>query len=207
VTPVGGTATPGGLDLSALSSPQAPTPTPFVSPDEVPVGTDSCPVGDEFLDASGLALAGVQSDPTGRYGIATVMYQPDYRLIWYTDESGVRHYLIVHRDDPLYSGENGFLQHFNQYMAAIRGENASLTSGGTGAGTIMGLGLAGCLPSVGWGCVVGLVGGTVVMLGGISGSLYFAIFEVRPEREALNTMFQTIEANRGTVRPNFGATE
>jgi hypothetical protein len=133
-------------------------------------------------------------------GIATIFEQPDYRLIWYTDDSGARHYIIVHKDDALYSDENGFLEHFNDYLNDVGNMGKAIGAGLTGAGTLMGLGLAGCVPSAGVGCIVGIVGGFVAMLGGIVGEAYFSYFEVRPAIEALRSILQMIDANRGATR-------
>jgi hypothetical protein len=83
--------------------------------------------------------------------------------------------LIVHKDDTLYSGENGFLQHYEDYKDDLALAGGSVGFGLTGAATLMGLGLAGCLPSAGVGCMVGIVGASVTMLGGIIGGAYLGI--------------------------------
>ncbi len=162
------------------------------------VGDEVFPIGDEFLGEPEIRLAGVQQDLLGRYGIATVSDSPDHRLIWITDNSGVRHNMIVHKDDPLYSGENGFLQHYNDYKSDLVKMGASMGIGVGGATTIIGLGLAGCVPSAGIGCAVAAIGGTVSILGGFFGELYFGLFEVKPAKAAMSSVFETIDANRGS---------
>ncbi len=176
----------------------APTPEEMNLEDFILLGDQVYPIGDEFLGDPDLELAGIQQDPLGQYGIATVSGSPDHRLIWITDDSGVRHNLIVHKDDPLYKGENGFLQHYEDYKSDLLKMGASMGVALTGAGTLIGLGLAGCLPSAGVGCAIAIVGGGVTVLGGLLGEVYFGFFEVRPAKDAMESIFGIIDENRGS---------
>ena len=81
---------------------EAPEPVDFAN--YLLNGDLAFPFGDEFLGEPEMKLAGIQQDLLGRYGMATISESPDHRLIWVTDESGVRHNLIVHEDVPLYVG-------------------------------------------------------------------------------------------------------
>lgn len=162
------------------------------------VGDLAFPIGDQFLGEPEMRLAGIQQDPLGNFGVATISESPDHRLIWVTDSSGVRHNIIVHKDDPLYSGENGFLEHYDDYKGDLLKMGGSMGVGMTGAATLMGLGLAGCVPSAGLTCAVGVVGASVSLLGGFLGEVYFGVFEVRPAAEAMSSLFETIDSNRGS---------
>lgn len=162
------------------------------------IGEEVYPFGDEFLGEPEFDLAGIQQDPLGRYGVATISDSPDHRLLWITDDSSVRHNLIVHKDDPLYSGENGFLQHYDDYKDDLLKMGGAMGVGMTGAATLMGLGLAGCVPSAGVGCAIAIVGAGVSILGGFLGETYFGIFEVGPAMDAMSSLFETIDANRGS---------
>ena len=162
------------------------------------VGDLAFPIGDEFLGEPDMELAGIQQDPLGRYGLATISESPDYRLIWTTDRSGQRHNIIVHKDDPLYSGENGFLEHYDDYSGDLLKMGGSMGVGITGAATLAGLGFAGCVPSLGAGCVVAIVGASVSLLGGLLGEAYFGFFEVQPAMDAMDSLFSTIDSNRGS---------
>ena len=62
----------------------------------------------------------------------------------------------------------------------------------------MGLGFAGCVPSVGIGCAIAIVGGFVSLLGGRAGQAYFGFFEVQPALAAMDSLFRMTDANRGS---------
>jgi len=179
---------------------------PFVAPppeeinleDFILLGDQVYPIGDQFYGEPDIQLAGIQTDIFGNYGVATISGSPDHRLIWINDPDGVRRNLIVHKDDPLYSGENGFLEHYKDYKDDVLKMGAAMGVGLGGAATIVGLGLAGCVPSAGIGCGVALVGGVVSFLGGLFGEVYFGFFEVRPAQDAMDSVFLAIDANRGS---------
>ena len=99
-------------------------------------------------------------------------------------------------DDVLYAGENGYLQHFEAYLSNLDKMHASGAAGVGGAAMLVGLGLAGCAPSVGAGCIVGAVGGVLSLIGGLIGETYYYHSGVKPEMEALKSLFQTIDSNR-----------
>ena len=170
---------------------------PIISLGSIVIRSRPYAVGDEFSDASGIRLSGVHSDTLENYGYATIFDDTDYRLLWYTDRSGAKHYMILHKDDDLYRGENGFKELFDDYTAAAFKMHASVGVALSGSATLMGLGLAGCVPSAGVGCIVAGVGAAVTGLGGILAEFYFGIFEVGPATEALVTTFQAADANRG----------
>jgi hypothetical protein len=160
------------------------------------IGSSKYPIGDIFHDASGLRLSAERSDVYGRFGLATLHDDPEYRLIWYRESVTVTHYLIIKSDDVLYEGENGFLQHFEAFLSNLDKMHASGAAGVAGAATVVGLGLAGCAPSVGAGCIVGAVGGVLSLIGGLIGETYYYHKGVKPEMEALISLFDTIDTNR-----------
>jgi hypothetical protein len=49
--------------------------------DYILIGDQAFPIGDEFLDASGIPLGPVTQDYFGWYGYATIEGHPDLRLI------------------------------------------------------------------------------------------------------------------------------
>ena len=99
-------------------------------------------------------------------------------------------------DDVLYEGENGFLQHFEAFLTNLDKMYASGAAGVARAAMVVGLGLAGCAPSVGAGCIVGAVGGVLSLIGGLIGETYYYHSGVKPEMEALISLFDTIDTNR-----------
>ncbi|OGO18905.1 MAG: hypothetical protein A2Z14_11170 [Chloroflexi bacterium RBG_16_48_8] len=154
------------------------------------------PIGDIFHDAIGLRLSAERSDVYGRFGLATIQDHPEYQLIGYRGSISVTHYLIIKMNDVLYEGENGFLQHFEAFLSNLDKMHASGAAGVTGAATLVGLGLAGCAPSLRAGCIVGAVGGVISLIGGLIGEAYYYHSGVKPEMEALISLFQTIDLNR-----------
>lgn len=182
--------------IATLQVTQTVVVTPIPTADltgSLSIGSAYYPIGDLFHDASGLRLSAEKSDVYGRFGLATLIDRPEYGLIWYRESISVTHYLIIKMDDVLYEGENGFLQHFEAFLANLDKMHAS---GAAGAATLVGLGLAGCAPSVGAGCIVGAVGGVVSLIGGLIGEVYYYLAGVKPEMDALISLFQTIDINR-----------
>ena len=58
----------------------------------------------------------------------------------------------------------------------------------------MGLGFDGCVPTVGIGCAIAIVGGFVSLLGGMAGQAYFGFFEVQPALAAMDSLFRMTDA-------------
>jgi len=86
------------------------------------IGNTAYPIGDEFLDASGIPVGPVTEDYLGWYGYATIVDRPDLRLLWYTDVRGARHYLITEVTSNLFAGNPGVEpgDGFDDYVRQMR---------------------------------------------------------------------------------------
>ena len=153
-------------------------------------------VGEMFYDAEGLRIAGITQDVFGKYGYATLMDHPEFRLLWHRDNINQTSYIIVHANDYLYDGDNGFLQHFENYQAGLRHRRNSFAAGLTGAGAIAGVGFVACLPSAGTTCILAGVGGIGSLLGGVAGEAFYHFTEVKPSEAGMISMMETIDINR-----------
>ncbi|MCH8339860.1 MAG: hypothetical protein IH858_13615 [Chloroflexi bacterium] len=166
------------------------------------IGDQAFPVGEEFLDASGIPLGPVIKDYFGWYGYATIEGHPDLRLIWYTDISGQKHHLIVSVTDPLFAGNpgvdngDGFEDYVGQLIKAE--DAAALSLGGIGsfaAGAVYAE-LAVCGPSAGAGCVAAVVTAVVGVVGAAISFVYHTIFKVLPAERNVVEQFDVIDEAR-----------
>jgi hypothetical protein len=181
-------------------TPVPPTPLPPGQDGLVVIGGEYYLIGDERSGTGGLRLGSPESDPFGLVGYATLLDAPAYRLIWYTDPQGVRHNMIVHGDDSLFSGPDGFQAQLTQYLAGFR--TMSNSAGGMiGGGILYGALVAGGCTSGGPpGCVVALVSSLVAAGGGLASAVWHGVTEVLREYGHIILSFMTIDTNRGRPR-------
>lgn len=156
-------------------------------------------IGDEIIDASRMTLGATEEAPLGGYGYGVISDNPAYRLIWVVDEDGTRRNMIVHENDPLFSGDDGFRKHLEDYEAGAFKAASATGIGLSGAVPIVVAGLGLCVPSVGTTCLIGAVGGLATMIGGVVGEFYFTFAEAMPALRNMRADIAVIEANRGIL--------
>ena len=166
---------------------------------ELIINGEVYPIGDEITDACRIKLGATEEAPLGGYGYGVIHDDPAYRLIWVIDEDGTRRNIIVHENDPLFSGDDGFRKHLKDYQAGtLKAASASgLALSGAVPIVVAGLGL--CVPSVGTTCLIGAIGGLATMVGGVVGDLYFTFAEAMPALRNMRADIDVIEANRGII--------
>lgn len=187
-----------------------PPPTPFPTPVMVPIENDeyavagdllidgrTYPIGDEISSAEDIPLGAVESDPFNDYGYAVIRDQPDYRLLWMTSEDGERHHIIVHKNDPLFAGDDGFSEHVDDLQAGMAGLVTTAAPVATAGAMIVGIGLGLCAPTAGSGCALALGGAVITAVVGIGVEAFFRLGVVDPAIRNIKADFTTIAPNRG----------
>ncbi|MCH8338024.1 MAG: hypothetical protein IH858_04130 [Chloroflexi bacterium] len=156
-------------------------------------------IGDEIADASRIKLGATEEAPLGGYGYGVLRDDPAFRLIWLIDEDGTRRNMIVHENDPLFSGDDGFRKHLEDYESGTLKAASASGIALSGAVPIVVAGLGLCIPSVGTTCLIGAIGGLATMVGGVIGDLYFTFAEAMPALRNMRADIDVIEANRGII--------
>lgn len=202
------------LELTALAGTSMPTvapqptllPTPimisvedsqYAVAGDLEIGGRTYPIGDEISDASGIPLGATEEGSYGDYGYAVVRDHTDYRLLWTTDEDGTRHSIIVHRNDPLFAGEDGFRKHIEDLQ---RGMNTLVTASTPvfiAGGTLLAFGFGACPGTAGAGCAGGVVAAGIAGLVGLGIMGYIRATQVDTAIDNLGADFATIAPNRG----------
>jgi hypothetical protein len=175
----------------------SPTPMPVISGGSLDIGSRTYPVGDEFSDADDIRLGPSTTVWGGSSGYAVLFDHPEYRLIWYRDRNGQRHYMIVHQDDPYFSGSDGFRAQLDDYRNAVAAANAAAGSGATGGLTIGALVALGCL--AGPTCIVAIALAGVALIGGGVSEAAINLFWTQPAYRNVVSSFELIDAHRGNV--------
>ena len=172
--------------------------TAIVSGNTITIGSHSYPIGDGFLDASDIPQGVVEQSLFGEYGYATILAQgaDEYRLIWITDNDGVKHYIIVKQDDDLFSGTDGFT---DQLETVTDNEDKVLEAIGLEFGGIGGL-IAGefviCPITGGAGCIVGLITAFGAVIGGFVRGIWLIFHDWMPSMKNVVRAFESIEISR-----------
>jgi len=206
ITPLIIEETPGPFEIGTVGSPgpvattTAPVQLPYVSGNMLIVEGQSFPIGDEFLDASGIPLGPVEQDYLGTYGWAAVAGQPDYVLLWYVDWDGQKHHIITQVSDPLFVGHPGIDDGFEDYLRELKkAEDAMAISGGGvfgGVGTLVLIELGLCVPTAGTTCGTAFLTAVVGGIGGGATYLYNHFFKYVPAGNNLEKQFEQIDAVR-----------
>jgi len=163
------------------------------------IGSTVYPIGDEFLDASGIPLGPVTEDYLGWYGYATIADRPDLRLIWITDAGGVKHYMIAEVTSNLFAGNpgvepgDGFEDYLRQMNDAEDLMIVSLGGYGAGLATAVLTQYLACAPTAGAGCVTGTITGILGAVGGIAAFLYHGLFKLLPAERNVLRQFDLID--------------
>ncbi|MFV2045191.1 MAG: hypothetical protein ACC700_18405 [Anaerolineales bacterium] len=177
-----------------------------IPPDELDdyilIGDKLYRIGDEFLDDSGITRGPTTKDTFGWYGYATIATHPEYKLIWYTDLSGQKHYMIVRADDELFAGtpgvDNG--DGFEDYVGQLQDAEAAIAASagifGGGLGGLILAQIALCGPTAGATCVSGLITAAVAMVGAGLTGLYNYVFKMLPAEKNIFKQFELMDANR-----------
>jgi len=187
-----------------------PPPTPFPTPVMVPIEDDeyalagdllingqAYPIGDELDSAEGITLGATEEGSFGEYGYAVIQDHPDYRLVWVNDENGERRHIIVHENDPLFAGEDGYRKHLEDLqegMAALRTAAVPVVTAG---GTLIAIGLGACAPTAGGGCALAFAGAVITGIVSLGAEAYIRLGVVDPAIDNLRADFETIAPNRG----------
>ena len=194
--------------IGALSPVPTPLPTLgptgssiFVEGNWLIVGSERYPIGDEFLDASELPIGASTKSHLGDFGYADITNIEDYKLLWMTDDKGVKHYIIVDVTDHLFIGHEGVKDGFIHYLDnLIDAENKIIWAMGGAIGGLVGATIAqflACLPTAGATCITAIataVGGGIVSMLTLG---YQTIFKYIPAMNNLIDQFDAIN----TLRP------
>lgn len=163
------------------------------------LGDSAYPIGDEFLDASGIPLGPVTEDYLGWYGYATIEDRPDLRLLWYTDTAGVKHYVITEVTSNLFAGNpgiepgDGFDDYIKQMTDIENNMVASLGGYGAGLAAFVLAQMLACGPTAGTTCVTGTITGILGMIGGFAGFAYYGFFRLLPAERNVIRQFHLID--------------
>lgn len=172
--------------------------TAIVSGNTITIGTHSYPIGDGFLDGSDIPQGAVEQSLFGEYGYATILAQgaDEYRLIWITDNDGVKHYMIVKEDDNLFNETDGFTEQLEKLTDNEEKvlEAIGLEFGGIG-GLIVGEFVI-CPITGGAGCIVGLVTAFGAVIGGVVRGIWLIFHEWLPSMTNVVRGFESIEISR-----------
>jgi hypothetical protein len=189
----------GTVQMAATAEPALPssTATPVISGGSLDIGSRTYPVGDEFSDADDIRLGPSTTVWGGSSGYAVLFDHPDYRLIWYRDRNGQQHYMIVHQDDPYFSGPDGFRAQLDDYRNAVAAANTAAGGGLGGAASLGTLVALGCLG--GPTCLVALTVGGVAFFGGALSEFAIYQFWIEPAYHNVVSSFELIDAHRGSV--------
>jgi hypothetical protein len=187
-----------------------PTPLPTVGPagsliyiegNSLIVGSETYPIGDEFLDAGELPIGASTESHLGDFGYADINNIEDHKLVWITDSEGVKHYIIVDVTDHLFIGHEGVEDGFIHYLDnLIDAENKIIWAMGGAIGGLVGatvLQFLACVPTAGATCLTAIA---TVIGGGIAGLLtlgYQTVFKYIPAMNNLRDRFDAIN----TLRP------
>lgn len=166
---------------------------------ELLIGGQVYSIGDDPGDVSGIELAATEQTVFGVYGYGVIKENPDYRLLWIEDENGVRQHMIVHKDDPLFAGDDGFRQHVDDLESGLV---KAATSKGVALGaatTLLATGLGACIPTAGTTCLMGAIGAGATALGALVADGYFTYSVVLPALDNLRADLEVIDLNRGLV--------
>jgi len=183
-----------------------PSPRPVMVPiedDEYALASDllingqAYPIGDELASADGIPLGAIEEGSYGNYGYAVVRDHPEYRLLWVASEDGERHHIIVHENDPLFAGEDGFRKHLDDLQERMTGLTTAAVPVVTAGGTLVAIGLGACAPTAGGGCVAALAGALITGIVSLGAEAYFRLAVVDPAIRNLAADFETIAPNRG----------
>jgi hypothetical protein len=173
----------------------------FVEGNWLIIGSDRYPIGDEFLDASELPIGASTESHLGDFGYADINSIEDYKLVWITDNKGVKHYIIVDVTDHLFIGHEGVKDGFIHYMDnLIDAENKIIWAMGGAMGGLVGATLIqflACIPTAGVSCLTAIataIGGGIVSLFTLG---YQTLFKYVPAMNNLRDQFDAIN----TLRP------
>jgi len=188
----------------------APLPTPFPTPVMMPIENDefavagdleingeAYPIGDKIPNADEIPLGATEEGSFGEYGYAVVRDHPEYRLLWTTDEDGARHHIIVHENDPLFAGDDGFRKHLDDLQAGMTAMVSASVPVFTAGATLFTIGLGACAPTAGAGCAVAFIGAGIAGVVGLGVMGYVRSAVVNPAIDNLTADFSTIAPNRG----------
>jgi len=190
----------------ATVPPPAPFPTPVMVPiedDEYALAGDllingqAYPIGDELDNAEGIPLGATEEASFGEYGYAVIQDHPDYRLLWVTDENDQRRHIIVHANDPLFAGEDGYRKHLEDLQAGMTTLTTAAVPVVTAGGTLIAIGLGVCAPTAGGGCALAFAGAVITGLVSLGAEAYIRLGVVDPAIDNLRADLETIAPNRG----------
>jgi hypothetical protein len=155
------------------------------------------PIGDELDNVEDIPLGATEESSYGQYGYAVIRDNPEYRLLWVTSEDGERHHVIVHENDPLFAGEDGFRKHLDDLQEGMTGLTTAAVPVLTAGGTLIAIGLGACAPTAGGGCALALAGAVITGIASLGAEAYFRLAVVDPAIDNLTADFETIAPNRG----------
>ncbi len=161
------------------------------------IGGKVYPIGDVIENGDEIALGAVETAPLNGHGYGVIQDNPDYRLVWVTREDGTRKSVIVHKNDPLFRGEDGFSQHISDVQKGMEALGAAAIPVVTGGLTLIAIGLGACGATAGAGCLMAAAGAAVASLGGIAAEAYIRATQVDPALRNVIADLDVIAQNRG----------
>jgi hypothetical protein len=165
------------------------------------IGGEAYAIGDEIEDAENIELGATETAPLNGHGYGVIKENPDYRLIWVTGEDGAKRHVIVHKNDPLFKGEDGFSNHIEDVQDGMEALAAAAVPVVTGGLTLVAIGLGACGLTAGGGCVMAAAGALIASIGGIAAEAYIRATVVDPALDNVQADLAVITDNRG-INPN-----
>ena len=125
----------------------------------------------------------------------------EYKLLWITDNKGIKHYIIIDVSDPLFIGHEGIEDGFIHYLdKLVDAENGIMWGMGGAFGGLVAATLAqliACVPTAGATCISAIATALVGGVGGMFKLAYHTIFEYIPQINNLRDQFDAMD----TLRP------
>jgi hypothetical protein len=172
--------------------------TATVSGNFITIGDFTYQIGARFTDASDIKLGSTHKNFLFNFfGHATILAQgaSEYRLIWTIDVDFTKQFMITKVDNPLFDGQNGFLENFVWLTEEEDKLKATVGTGLGAAGTVIAVDLGLCPATAGGGCAKAAF---VAFLAGIGASvvtIWFFFNDILPAMSNVNDAFVNLEIN------------
>ena len=158
-------------------------------------------IGDEIENADDIELGATETAPLNGHGYGVIRDRPDYRLMWVTGDDGIKRHVIIHKNDPLFKGDDGFSRHIEDVQEGMEALAVAAVPVMTGGLTLIAIGMGACGLTAGGGCALAAAGALIASIGGLAAEAYIRLTVVDPALDNVIADFGVITANRG-IDPN-----